>query len=83
MFYWCDSTSLSSQPADYFQNPQLTSPPVPFGMFPTSYKCPIWRRMFSDVPELGSQTLLKKKKVIKWRTAESGTRQLSSEFIKN
>ena len=40
--------------------------------------------MFSDVPELGSQTLLKKKKKdIVWRIAESGTRQLPSEFIKN
>ena len=39
--------------------------------------------MFCDVPELGSQTLLKKKKDIMWRIAESGTRQLPSEFIKN
>ena len=70
MSYWCDSTLLSSQPSDYLQNLQLASPPVPPGIFPTSYTSPIWRRMFSDVPELGSQTLFKKKKKEKTSSGE-------------
>lgn len=64
VLYW-------AQPSDYLQNLQLASPPVPPGIFSNFIHKSNLRRMFSDVPELGSQTLFKKKK----RKTSSGEQQ--------